>query len=82
MSIEVDLKKGDAASPVQHIVMRETPKNIGCEPNYPGLENDVVCFSIRFPEWISHKPNEFCKIEEAHKISKCNYWKVGDSHHA
>ena len=48
---------------------RPEPRNLQCEPRYPGLH--TVCLSIRFPDWTIHRKSKRCPVEEAHLIAEC-----------
>ena len=54
---------------------RPVPVNCSAEPPYPGAE-DVVTFSIRYPDMTAHQRHPDCKIEWPHLISECGVFEV------
>jgi len=57
------------------IACRKAPVNCLVEPPYPGAE-DVVSFSIRYPDMTAHHQHPDCVIEWPHLIAECGIFKV------
>lgn len=53
--------------------MRDMPRNLSAEPNYPGIQ--TVMFSMRFPDFTCHLKISRCEKEWPHYISDCREWK-------
>jgi hypothetical protein len=60
---------------LRKLSQRPEPRDLQAEPPYPGLEREMVCFSIRFPEWTIHSYFDVCPIQEPHKIEDCLLWR-------
>lgn len=49
---------------------RPTPRNLTCEPPYPGAEH-VVMLSLKCPDLTMHRSHPDCGRSDGHLVAEC-----------